>query len=175
MIHLQVILSDANTHFIEVITEHHGIASAFACVHTNGGTFSPDGRLVVTPHHTAPAPHGCLLCPPNLCKGSVLEALRLQWPEARIIYVGDGGGDYCPATRLAAADLVLARHVEGRRPFGLWDKLGRGEAGRVAARCSAWATGEDLYRIFAQELGVAPQAAVVVDDATVALSPGAQS
>eukprot|EP00611_Tribonema_gayanum_P020731 TRINITY_DN3849_c0_g1_i1.p2 TRINITY_DN3849_c0_g1~~TRINITY_DN3849_c0_g1_i1.p2 ORF type:complete len:153 (-),score=43.51 TRINITY_DN3849_c0_g1_i1:134-592(-) len=147
-----MILSDANTHFIEAITAHHGIRSAFASVITNGSEYALDGRLLVTPHHPAHAPHACALCPPNLCKGGVLDTIKA--PYQRVIYVGDGGGDFCPATRMSAGDLVLARHAEDRA-YGLWHKLMKCAPGQVAAEARTWSTGEDLYRIFAAELGMA--------------------
>lgn len=57
--------------FIEEFLKHHGIRASFEQgVSTNGGGFTDDGRLDVQPYHTnQDEPHGCSLCPPNLCKG----------------------------------------------------------------------------------------------------------
>lgn len=57
--------------FIEEFLKHHGIRGLFEKgVSTNGGVFTDDGRLDVQPYHTnQDAPHGCSLCPPNMCKG----------------------------------------------------------------------------------------------------------
>ena len=57
--------------FIEEFLNHHGILSLFGRgITTNGGVFKEDGRLDVQPHHSdTGAPHGCSLCPPNMCKG----------------------------------------------------------------------------------------------------------
>ena len=57
--------------FIEEFLNHHGIRSLFGKgITTNGGVFQADGRLDVQPHHSdAGVPHGCRLCPPNMCKG----------------------------------------------------------------------------------------------------------
>lgn len=57
--------------FIEEFLKHHGIRGLFGKgVSTNGGVFTEDGRLDVQPYHTnQDVPHGCSLCPPNMCKG----------------------------------------------------------------------------------------------------------
>lgn len=57
--------------FIEEFLKHHGIRGLFGKgVSTNGGVFTDDGRLDVQPYHTnQEEPHGCSLCPPNMCKG----------------------------------------------------------------------------------------------------------
>ena len=60
-----------------------------------------DGRLSVARY--LPAPHGCARCAsaPNLCKGAVIAAwLAAADPATRVVYVGDGANDYCPAASL---------------------------------------------------------------------------
>ena len=37
----------------------------------------------------------------------MLDALRLGYD--RVVYIGDGGGDFCPCTRLLASDVAFAR------------------------------------------------------------------
>lgn len=57
--------------FIEEFLKHHGVRGLFGKgISTNGGVFTEDGRLDVQPYHTdREEPHGCSLCPPNMCKG----------------------------------------------------------------------------------------------------------
>ena len=105
----QRILSDANTVYIQTILNEHDLAGAFSQVVTNPATYDAAGRLRVRPHQSAGHAHGCPLCPPNLCKGAVLTQWINEVDPVRCVYVGDGGGDYCPAARLRAGDLVLAR------------------------------------------------------------------
>mmetsp|Transcript_35897 Transcript_35897/g.113551 ORF Transcript_35897/g.113551 Transcript_35897/m.113551 type:complete len:187 (-) Transcript_35897:632-1192(-) len=69
-----VIVSDANSMFIEKILAHHGVGGCFSEVNTNEGKLE-GGALRVLPHHQGP-PHNCVLCPENLCKGMVLDKLR---------------------------------------------------------------------------------------------------
>ncbi|CAM9123873.1 unnamed protein product [Ectocarpus sp. 6 AP-2014] len=157
----QAVVSDANTVFIEEFLKHHGIRGLFGKgISTNGGVFTEDGRLDVQPYHTnQAAPHGCRLCPPNMCKGSIVEGL-LAAPDGgedrafdRVIYIGDGGGDYCPALRLRPGDLLLARDGgEGGRKFGLRERIEKEEGGPMACRVVPWQKGEDVYSAFESEL-----------------------
>ncbi|CAN0088563.1 unnamed protein product, partial [Hapterophycus canaliculatus] len=76
----QAVVSDANEVFIEEFLKHHGIRGLFGKgVTTNRGVFTQDGRLDVLPYHPdEEAPHGCSLCPRNMCKGNPIErCLRL--------------------------------------------------------------------------------------------------
>ncbi|DBA97088.1 TPA: putative phosphatase phospho1 [Trebouxia sp. C0004] len=103
---LMVILSDANTVFIDYILQAQGLQGCFNDVITNPARFV-DGALRISPYHEQR--HGCAACPPNLCKGLVIEELLLQHNYRQVIYLGDGRGDYCPCTRLGPNDHILAR------------------------------------------------------------------
>jgi len=124
------ILSDANTLFISHIMTAAKLHSCIAGVVTNTASFerldlstgsgvafeskttSPQYRLKVQPRHdqTQLGCHGCPLCPSNLCKGRELDTLRAAHPHRqRIIYIGDGANDLCPALCLGPDDVVLAR------------------------------------------------------------------
>lgn len=62
-------MSDANTFFIETVLAHHGVLGCFSEIVTNPATVDADGRLRISPFHdSAAAPHGCSLCPDNMCK-----------------------------------------------------------------------------------------------------------
>ncbi|KAI7843559.1 hypothetical protein COHA_002801 [Chlorella ohadii] len=99
------VISDANTVYIDTILTHHGLAPAVLEVHSNPAEWR-GGALRVAPYHTAP--HGCRHCPSNLCKGQVLASLLRRQAAAgrlydRVLYVGDGKGDYCPSALLLHA------------------------------------------------------------------------
>ncbi|CAN0181836.1 unnamed protein product, partial [Pylaiella littoralis] len=157
----QAVVSDANTVFIEEFLKHHGIRGLFGKgVSTNRGVFTEDGRLDVQPYHISrDVPHGCSLCPLNMCKGIILDGL-LAAPKGgkgrvfdMVIYIGDGGGDYCPALRLRPQDLLLAREgEEGGRQYGLRQRIEKGEGGPMACRVLPWRNGEDVYSTFEREL-----------------------
>lgn len=39
----------------------------------------------------------------------MIEELLLKERRDCVVYVGDGGGDYCPCTKLGSMDVILAR------------------------------------------------------------------
>mmetsp|Transcript_408 Transcript_408/g.504 ORF Transcript_408/g.504 Transcript_408/m.504 type:complete len:267 (+) Transcript_408:161-961(+) len=120
------IISDANEVFIQSFLKRHGLEDLFAGVHTNIARFSEEGRLSVQPYH-----HNdfCSMCPSNMCKGSIVRSIldEAQMEFSKIIYIGDGGGDYCPATLLRNGDVLLAR-ASNEKDFGLI-KMIRGDLG----------------------------------------------
>ena len=71
-------VSDANTFFIETVLAHHGVLGCFSEIVTNPASVDADGRLRISPFHDpASAPHGCSLCPDNMCK--VLRLLQTAY------------------------------------------------------------------------------------------------
>ena len=64
-----IILSDANSVFIEVILKAYGCEDVFSEVVTNPGWFEGNGRLSVKRWVPAEKPHGCGMCSLNMCKG----------------------------------------------------------------------------------------------------------
>ncbi|CAK9053397.1 unnamed protein product [Durusdinium trenchii] len=148
----QVILSDANTVFIEAFLQKEGLRHCFSDVISNPASFDEEGRLHIKPFHDGEA-HDCPLCPSNLCKGSVLQHLLGATSPARVAYVGDGGGDFCPACELRPQDLLLCRAPpsDPLKRFGLLRRLeGPAQATRhggiaqVVAKVVKWHSGDDL-------------------------------
>jgi pyridoxal phosphate phosphatase PHOSPHO2 len=113
----QVIVSDANSVFIEAILEHHGLRECFDAIFTNPATIAEDGCVSVAHYHKNDS---CALCPVNLCKGSVLEAYAAEHNISDVWYVGDGGGDLHPCLlpvvkhRIARRDYALAKLLTSR-------------------------------------------------------------
>lgn len=143
------VLSDANAFFIDTILEHHGLRGCFSEVNTNPSHVDADGRLRIGPYHAAP--HGCGVgtCPPNMCKGQVLDRIRREASSAgkRVIYLGDGRGDYCPALRLAREDFVMPR-----RGYPVWDLICEDPA-RVQAEVHPWADAAELEETLLRLVG----------------------
>nr|XP_051206479.1 inorganic pyrophosphatase 1-like [Lolium perenne] len=74
------VLCNAKRFFIETILDHHGLRGYFSEINTNPSRIDVDGRLRIAPHHDYhTGPHGCGLgtCPPNMCKGQVLDRTRV--------------------------------------------------------------------------------------------------
>uniref|UniRef100_A0A0E0JXJ9 Phosphatase n=1 Tax=Oryza punctata TaxID=4537 RepID=A0A0E0JXJ9_ORYPU len=147
------VLSDANAFFIDAVLDHHGLASYFSAVDTNPATVDADGRLRILPYHDFPG-HGCPLatCPPNMCKGKVMERIIDEIscggggggaPAARrrVVYLGDGRGDYCPSLKLTMMDYVMPR-----KGYPVWDLIA-GDRAAVRADVREWADFEDLEAV----------------------------
>ncbi|RLN09621.1 inorganic pyrophosphatase 2 [Panicum miliaceum] len=148
------VLSDANAFFIDTVLAHHGLAGYFSGTDTNPAHVDAAGRLRIRPYHefAAPAPgHGCALpsCPPNMCKGKVMERILLQEEEAAaaarrrrraVVYLGDGRGDYCPSLKLREGDYVMPR-----AGYPVCDLIAAGAPPAAAVR--GWDGFEDLARV----------------------------
>ncbi|XP_022595275.1 phosphoethanolamine/phosphocholine phosphatase isoform X2 [Seriola dumerili] len=106
-----VLVSDANTFFIESWLRRTGARQLFHRIFANPATFNKDGRLVMKPFHS----HDCQRCPDNMCKQVIVRdyvARRTQErgrPYQRVFYVGDGANDFCPALSLGPRDVAFPR------------------------------------------------------------------
>ncbi|XP_033944342.1 probable phosphatase phospho1 isoform X1 [Pseudochaenichthys georgianus] len=141
-----VLLSDANSFFIESWLRRAGARQIFHQVFSNPATFNKDGRLVMRPFHS----HDCARCPNNMCKQVVVRdyvARRTQErgrPYQRIFYVGDGANDFCPALALGPRDVAFPR-----RDFPmhrLITETHEAMPGDFKAVTVPWASGEEVVQ-----------------------------
>ncbi|GAB2228024.1 hypothetical protein Droror1_Dr00009853 [Drosera rotundifolia] len=139
------IVSDANLFFIETILNHLGLREYFAEINTNPGFVDEEGRLRVLPlHDFSKSSHGCgNLCPPNMCKGAIVRRILSEADEKqkKLIYLGDGTGDYCPSLSLRAGD-----HLMPRKNFPLWDLICKNPK-LITASIHEWTDGAELESI----------------------------
>ena len=134
-----IIISDANSVFIDCILQECGVADVFRTVLTNPATFSSGGQLSVAWHHT----HHCQRCSgtPNMCKGgNPKDCLRILFhvcfplgtilrgyleisseEYSKVVYVGDGRNDLCPLLQLNSGDVGIVR-----KGYSLEKALARG-------------------------------------------------
>ncbi|XP_076959003.1 thiamine phosphate phosphatase-like protein [Bidens hawaiensis] len=143
------VLSDANQFYIETILKNHGIYDCFSDIITNPTFVDEGGRLRIFPYHgSTEPPHGCDLCPPNLCKGFVLnklqESISQDTKKRVIIYIGDGGGDFCPTLKLKKHD-----HVMPRKDFPLHNLILKSST-PIKPKVHEWSDGEGLNKILIQ-------------------------
>lgn len=135
------IISDANVLYIETILKHHGLFDCFSEIISNPARVDEHGRLKIFPFHDLASPHGCNLCPPNMCKGLVVERIQGSLSEHnrnRFIYLGDGKGDFCPTLKLGREDYVMPR-----KNFPLWECISQYPT-FVKAQVQDWQTPEEL-------------------------------
>ncbi|OAY84434.1 thiamine phosphate phosphatase-like protein [Ananas comosus] len=150
------IVSDANMFFIETILKHHELIDCFSEIITNPSYVDEEGKLTISPYHDfATRTHGCGLCPPNLCKGMIIErirssALAAEEKKRRLIYVGDGKGDYCPSLKLSERDCLMPR-----KHFPLWELIysGSTKALVIKAEIHEWTDAEELERVLLRLIG----------------------
>lgn len=113
------LLSNSNTFYIDTILRHHKLDTLFDEIVTNPAAFNEHGALILQRRILATdTQHTCNVgCSANMCKGAELDAFlhRNGGRTAfdRIIYVGDGGNDYCPVLRLGANDVAFVRKFRG--------------------------------------------------------------
>jgi len=146
----QAIISDGNTVFIREFLKANSMEHFFAHgIETNIGewniaynlsnndetenptttTTSSDPLFSVVHQSLKYGGHSCKTCPPNLCKSQVLLHILSRMGKVtkdnrpRIVYIGDGENDACPALHvLREGDVLLAR--VGRKPMDPNSKVG---------------------------------------------------
>ncbi|KAF3450625.1 hypothetical protein FNV43_RR06714 [Rhamnella rubrinervis] len=136
------IVSDANLFFIETILKHLGLRDYFSEINTNPGYVDEQGRLRIFPFHDfTKSSHGCGLCPPNMCKGVIIERIQSEEEGKKFIYLGDGSGDYCPSLKLKVGDFVMPR-----KNFPVWDLICKNPM-LIKAEIHEWSDGEELGQV----------------------------
>ncbi|XP_073146531.1 inorganic pyrophosphatase 2-like [Henckelia pumila] len=138
-------VSDANLFFIDTILTHLGIKDCFSEINTNPSYVDEEGRLRISPYTDFYSfSHGCKLCPPNMCKGMILERIQaslVKEGQTRMIYLGDGSGDFCPSLKLKEGDFVMPRKY-----FPVWHLICENRH-LLRAEIHEWVDGGDLERI----------------------------
>ncbi|KAG8051431.1 hypothetical protein GUJ93_ZPchr0001g30229 [Zizania palustris] len=135
------VASDANAFFIETVLEHHGVLGCFTEISSNPARVDADGRLRISPFHDpASPPHGCSLCPENMCKGKIMERIQGTANGKHFIYIGDGRGDYCPSLKLGEGDYVMPKEN-----YPLWNLISSNTQ-LLRAEVHPWNNGEELEK-----------------------------
>ena len=141
-----LILSDANTWYIESILKSLNIDNLFTEVISNRVIWK-ESTWRICPYH--PESHACEQCPPNLCKGYVMKNILSQRTSGgiterpNVVYLGDGGGDFCPCSQLESGDVICAR-----KDWRLHQKLSKLPESTLKAHVEPWSNGSDVLRIF---------------------------
>ncbi|KAM8889854.1 pyridoxal phosphate phosphatase PHOSPHO2 isoform 1-T2 [Synchiropus picturatus] len=139
-----IVISDANTMFIDWILHAAGLQQAVDKVFSNPAKFNDLGYMEVHCHHS----HDCDRCPVNLCKKKVLNMYLSECMERgveyqQIFYVGDGGNDFCPTACLRGHDVIMPRkgYTLERLLANLEDKK---DEASLRARVIAWSNGTEI-------------------------------
>lgn len=118
----QAIISDGNDMFIRAFLKKNGMERYFTHgIETNIGVWEKgsttangdDGHRFSVVHQSSKyGGHTHAKCPPNLCKSQALLDIleRTSGARPRVVYIGDGSNDACPALHmLGPSDVLLAR------------------------------------------------------------------
>jgi pyridoxal phosphate phosphatase PHOSPHO2 len=138
-----IIVSDANTFFIETFLSGLKPSVTPDAMLTNLAEKTEDGNLKLTPYENQTA---CNLCPRNLCKGNaLLKYISKKGPFERVFYTGDGGNDICPATKLTENDVVFVRKnfaMDKILKHGTW----KGQNVIIKAKVVLWENAKEIER-----------------------------
>lgn len=107
-----IIVSDANTFFIETVLNRHGLGNCVKKIYSNSAFFDEHGCLQIHEYHWQ---EFCDISAKNMCKGHILKQYLKQTYQnegirySRINYAGDGQNDLCPSLKLLEADRIFPR------------------------------------------------------------------
>ncbi|KAH9615130.1 hypothetical protein KSS87_008163, partial [Heliosperma pusillum] len=136
------VVSDANFFFIETILNHLGLREYFSEINMNPSFVDEEGKLRILPHHDfTKSSHGCNLCPPNMCKSHAIKRILSEEEKKKIMYLGDGKGDYCASLKLRKGD-----HMMPRKNRPVWDLI-KESPGLTNTDIHEWFDGEDLEQV----------------------------
>lgn len=114
------LLSNSNEVYISTILSSKGLSEPplFTEIVTNPAHWEANGLLRLRRRIPKDGPqHACTVgCSPNMCKGDELDAFKQRHADRqyeRIVYVGDGGNDFCPVKRLGPNDIAFVRRHRG--------------------------------------------------------------
>ncbi|XP_072417840.1 phosphoethanolamine/phosphocholine phosphatase-like [Chiloscyllium punctatum] len=143
-----IIISDANTFFINSILQANGISNVFQKIYTNPACRDSTNTFVINPYHS----HLCQECPNNMCKRQILhDHLEERSEEVefeKIFYVGDGNNDFCPSIVLTATDVVFPR--KNYPLHRLISEIKMAEPSAFQAQVVPWESAEDIL-LFLQD------------------------
>lgn len=140
----QIIISDSNSIFIDTILKRLKLRDCFEAVFTNPAQFDSNGLLTIDYYHHQ---DWCSMSTKNLCKGHILTEFvkdkKLSGIEYnKIVYVGDGSNDLCPAARLTSDDYLFIR--KGYRLDNLLQKPD--QKSKVKAKCHSYEDGMEIFQ-----------------------------
>jgi pyridoxal phosphate phosphatase PHOSPHO2 len=114
-----IIISDANSIFIETILKENGISEYISKIYTNPAHFDDNDCLRVTPFNEIFNKNGEIftcetgICERNMCKGTILKSHIEKYSNESsptLVYVGDGTNDLCPGFVLKEDDFYFVKN-----------------------------------------------------------------
>ena len=146
-----IIISDANSVFIDHILSFHGLKDRINKVFTNPAKFNDEGCLQIEMYHVQDS---CSLSNVNLCKGQILETyieerMKLNVNFTHVVFIGDGQNDFCPSMRLSPKDFVFPR--EGYSLVKYIEKM-KDQGLQIKASIHTWSSGSDILKVLSKRI-----------------------
>ena len=146
-----IIISDANSVFIDHILSFHGLKDRINKVFTNPAKFNDEGCLQIEMYHVQDS---CSLSTVNLCKGQILETsieerMKLNVNFTHVVFIGDGHNDFCPSMRLSPKDFVFPR--EGYSLVKYIEKM-KDQGLHIKASIHTWSSGSDILKVLSKRI-----------------------
>lgn len=134
----KIVVSDANSLFINWILEKNGFPSYFNKIFTNLARIQ-NGRIKTAHYHK----HDCKLCPASMCKKTIVKSYlnEKKINYRKLIYIGDGWNDFCPLYLLKSNDIVFYR-----KGYGL-DKEIASRGQELLCEKKGWDNGDQILEI----------------------------
>lgn len=147
-----IIISDANSVFIDHILSFHGLKEKINRVFTNPAKFNDEGRLEIEMYHVQDS---CSLSTVNLCKGQILESYVEERMKENIMFthvafIGDGQNDFCPSLRLSPKDFVFPR--EGYSLVKYIERMKAEQGLHIKANIHTWSSGLDILKVLSEKV-----------------------
>ena len=147
-----IIISDANSVFIDHILHVHGLKDKINKVFTNPAKFNDEGCLKIEMYHVQDS---CSLSTVNLCKGQILETYieerkRQNVHFSNVVFIGDGQNDFCPSMRLSPKDFVFPR--EGYSLVKYIEKMKDQQGLHIKASIHTWSSGLDILKVLSERV-----------------------
>jgi len=150
----QMVVSDANTYFIETYLKLRGRRKCFSAIYSHKASFS-EGCIKVTQWTDEfPLKEGHPRVPgggEHMCKSEILEMIIGNFKKrTQIIYVGDGGGDFPALTELRKDDVCMVR--KGKSLEKYINKYGVEKPDLIKCNIMYWQDDAELMKNFVDVL-----------------------
>lgn len=145
-----IVISDANSVFIEEILKTNNLFDTVDHIFTNPAHFDAEGLLHVKEYHEQ---DWCELSTQNLCKGHILTNFMKNSGNdySTVFYAGDGSNDFCPMTKLRQWDVALPRN--GHKIMKTIEKhQSTNSPYCIESKVCPWNNGVDLMKIIQESI-----------------------
>ena len=134
-----IIVSGANTLFVKWIIEKYNLTDIFTDYFSNIAEPCNENLIKIEQANY----HNCETCDESMCKRMIVQDYINNKGYDKLLYLGDGSNDYCPATIFSEKDYLFPR--EG---FPLYNKLYKKNfINQLRCNVSPWKSGHCVIEV----------------------------